>query len=214
MFLLLSFVTGAVATTLRGAPQPQHILAASNASRTRRARAILPQECDHCQSGGIVDPFSSQREYCQENYDSCKCCQKALEGVKSEICLRGNGGSSFMGHGSCVAGIQAAMEQKQARCAHQRAVSDYNMDQARQQINDALGDRSPYYNGFVAVGGTRGYVAKRYSSECASYSDPNCADWAGALCQHDFGCNDQLQKVESDLDTIKSYYGLFQNIPC
>lgn len=188
---------------------------------TKKVDALmLPSECQHCQSG-IVDPFQPTRDYCYEHYDACKCCRSALEAEFLRICTSGkDGGGTFMGYGSCVAGIQHAIQQKEQQCEHQQAVADWNKNQQEQQINDALGSKSPYATNFTLAAATQaagqnstGYVVHRFSSECAGYGDPSCSEFK-PLCAHGYGCNDQLHDFESDLDTVKDYYGMYQNTPC
>mmetsp|Transcript_11156 Transcript_11156/g.29743 ORF Transcript_11156/g.29743 Transcript_11156/m.29743 type:complete len:243 (+) Transcript_11156:1-729(+) len=224
--MCLGWLALASATTLRGAPR---VLAAGSTNRTTLAKAQLPSECDRCQGSGIVDPFMATQQYCKKNYDTCKCCQEALQAEKYRICTSGKGGSTFMGYGDCADGIQAAMREKEADCKHQQAINDYNKDRSKEAINEALGDRSPYASSFALSGAglnastnasasanasSSGYVSERYGSECAAYSEPNCAEWAGPLCQNGFGCNDQLKQAEGDLATVKDYYGMYLNTPC
>lgn len=186
--------------------------------------AVLPDECQQC-SSGVVDPFQPTREYCSEQYDICKCCQSAMQTEFHRICTSGkDGGGTFMGYGSCVAGIQHAIEEKKQQCEHQQAVNDWNDQQKQQEINDALGENSPYAGSFHAVSATQnstgaqsvnstGYVVHRFESACASYNDPSCDNYQ-ALCAHGYGCNDQLHDFESDYKTVKDYYGLYQHTPC
>lgn len=177
-------------------------------------KAQLPSECSHCQGTGIVDPFQDTNSYCRENYSQCKCCQEALEKEKARICLTGKQGGSFMGYGSCVAGIKAAMEEKKQQCEHQQAVDDYNKDAEKKRINDMLGDDSPYAH-FMVLNKTNAtkYAPSRYNSECAAYSEPNCESYK-SLCAHGYGCNYVLQMAERELGTVKDYYGMYQNTPC
>lgn len=186
--------------------------AAANATSARKV--ILPSECSHCQGSSIADPFQPTNTYCSEHYDTCKCCRAALENAKLQICTTGKQGGTFMGYGTCVAGIKAAITEKKRQCEHQQAVDDWHKDQTRREINDALGDKSPYNFVNVAAGhNSTGYVDHRFESECAAYSDPSCKSFK-ALCAFSYGCNDQLHKIEGDLDTVKDYYGMYQNIPC
>lgn len=186
---------------------------AAGRSRKELKKAILPDECSHCQGSGVVDPFQGTHEYCQENLGQCKCCKDAVEQAKASICLTGKQGGTFMGYGSCVEGIKAAIDEKKAQCEHQQAVDDYNKDQQKEEINDILGEDSPYNLAAVNKTNSTGYVPDRFSSECASYSDPTCAD-VDSMCAHGYGCNYVLQVAERDLSTVKDYYGMYQNTPC
>mmetsp|Transcript_107224 Transcript_107224/g.299504 ORF Transcript_107224/g.299504 Transcript_107224/m.299504 type:complete len:222 (+) Transcript_107224:75-740(+) len=183
--------------------------------------SILPSECQHC-SGGIVDPFQPTHDYCSQQYDICKCCESALQSEFQRICTSGkDNGGTFMGYGSCVAGIQAAIEQKKEHCEHQQAMDDWNHQQRQEEINDILGGHTLVNStsGVVSsalhssTSNSTGYVVHRFDSECASYSDPSC-DGMDALCAHGYGCNDQLHDFESDYKTVKDYYGLYQHTPC
>eukprot|EP00929_Paragymnodinium_shiwhaense_P114102 TRINITY_DN82416_c0_g1_i1.p1 TRINITY_DN82416_c0_g1~~TRINITY_DN82416_c0_g1_i1.p1 ORF type:complete len:227 (+),score=53.79 TRINITY_DN82416_c0_g1_i1:67-747(+) len=188
-----------------------------NAVQKRRLtkKAQLPAECEPCQ-GTMIDPFQESSKYCKANYDQCKCCQGLLEQEKGRICMTGKqGGGSFLGYGSCVDGIKAALSEKEKQCEHQKSLDDYNKAQRQKQINDALGDRSPYAD-LIALhkvnatsNTTAAYAPERYSSECIS----DC-DQFDALCAFGYGCNKQLRNAEADLGTVKDWYGLYQNYAC
>lgn len=221
--VFFSLLHEAAGVTLRGVPQVLAVANSSrktNGSRTAAARASLPQECSHCQGAGIVDPFVATNVYCKKNYDMCKCCQEALEDEKARICLSGKGGATFMGYGSCVDGIKAAIDSKKKSCQHQEDLDNYNKQRRIDEINDAMGDDSPY--NLVSVNGTQlksnssshRYAPRRFDSECAAYSDPNCAESDLPLCQHGYGCDYRLQVIESDLGLVQDYYGMYQNTPC
>lgn len=185
--------------------------------------SILPSECQHC-SEGVVDPFQPTSDYCSQQYGICDCCTKALHSKFQEICTSGkDDGGSFMGYGSCVAGIQAATEQKKEHCKHQQAIDDWNNQQRQEDVNDILngGTLVNSTSGVIvsapcaqkSTSNSTGYVVHRFDSACASYSDPSC-DGQDALCAHGYGCNDQLHDFESDYTTVKDYYGLYQHTPC
>mmetsp|Transcript_38824 Transcript_38824/g.120915 ORF Transcript_38824/g.120915 Transcript_38824/m.120915 type:complete len:212 (-) Transcript_38824:151-786(-) len=200
LLLLLPWLHAAAAALLRRMPD----------ARGFSSRARLPNECSHCQGIGVVDPFTSSNKYCKEHYDVCTCCRQAVEAEMGSIC------GQFAGYGSCVAGIQAAIREKEKQCENQQAVSDWNKNQQKQQVNDALGDKSPFFGSFVASAGllnSTGYVERRFDTECAADNAPSC-DSFGSLCAHDSGCNSRLQQLEMDYVDVKGYYGLYRSTPC
>jgi len=125
-----------------------------------------------------------------------------------------------MGYGSCVDGIKAAIDKKEKQCKHQQAIDDYNRNQRKKEASDALG-YDPFaftlHNASVVANSTQGTNSSQslgpFDSECAAYSDPSCHEKA-ALCNPSYGCNKQLWLIQNDFDQVKSWYGMYQNVPC
>eukprot|EP00927_Polykrikos_kofoidii_P004948 TRINITY_DN11954_c0_g1_i1.p1 TRINITY_DN11954_c0_g1~~TRINITY_DN11954_c0_g1_i1.p1 ORF type:complete len:238 (-),score=44.10 TRINITY_DN11954_c0_g1_i1:95-808(-) len=206
---------------------PRELRGAVKLAASVRASSVLHEVCSSCPGAGAMDPFQATFDYCTKNYNLCKCCQGKLEDAKLQICTQGKEGTTltFMGYGTCVKGIEVAIEEKKQQCKHQQAISDYANSANKEIVNDALGERSPFYEGFMIMGahktnltGTHlqnssGYVERRFASECATYSDPSCSSF-DALCKFDYGCNYQLQTAESEYTSVKSWYDLYKATPC
>eukprot|EP00746_Dinoflagellata_sp_MGD_P029317 gnl/MRDRNA2_/MRDRNA2_16940_c0_seq1.p3 gnl/MRDRNA2_/MRDRNA2_16940_c0~~gnl/MRDRNA2_/MRDRNA2_16940_c0_seq1.p3 ORF type:complete len:152 (+),score=36.94 gnl/MRDRNA2_/MRDRNA2_16940_c0_seq1:29-484(+) len=140
----------------------------------------------------------------QELYSQCKCCRETFQNMKAQIC------NQFQGHGSCVDGIKAAIDEKKARCKQQQAVDDHNQEQQRQRIRDELG-----YDPFdLHANSTSSNMTSGPFEEACTYGDPNCKD-VDALCDFSYGCNNQLEKAKNDYRNVESWYGMLEHgTPC
>eukprot|EP00933_Yihiella_yeosuensis_P043469 TRINITY_DN3827_c0_g1_i1.p1 TRINITY_DN3827_c0_g1~~TRINITY_DN3827_c0_g1_i1.p1 ORF type:complete len:201 (-),score=46.07 TRINITY_DN3827_c0_g1_i1:95-697(-) len=168
-----------------------------NASKTR----ALPSECDSCGDAG-QDPFVEQTKYCGDLYAQCQCCNKEVLQKTQDICKQ------FMGYGGCIKGIKAAIEKKKADCKKKQAIDEYNKEQAKKKINDAVGEKII----FPAASDEKTKLGP-YEKDCLEYSDPSCEE-NKALCAFDFGCNKALNDDITTLKQIKDWKGMLDNLPC
>merc|ERR1740121_36136 len=83
---------------------------------------------------GVVSPFQDDADYCKEYYDQCTCCGQTLDNERLGICR------NFMGYGSCIDGIKAAIARKKQQCRQQQRMDDYQRDQRRADLDRILDD--------------------------------------------------------------------------
>mmetsp|Transcript_68673 Transcript_68673/g.119287 ORF Transcript_68673/g.119287 Transcript_68673/m.119287 type:complete len:241 (+) Transcript_68673:120-842(+) len=188
----------------------------------------LPAQCNACAGSGVRDPFQPTADYCAEVHDECTCCKNHLTSLRDSICQ--GYAEHYIGKGiTCVEGIQAAIEVKEANCKARQAADDAAHEQQKQEVADILG-HDPFQN-FAAVRDSawkekfhqldialqnRTSRLGPFDQECAAYSDPSCKDHQ-ELCGNpplSSGCNRDLWSVENDYDHVNGYHEMHSKLPC